>query len=149
MPIFLAHSQLSQYVHNRLCVQTRSLGESMLKKFALAIVISVACVGFANAATTDYVAKDVVTVIDLGATACIPCKMMAPVLEKVREDYKGRASVVFIDVWKTPEVGKEFGIRSIPTQIFYNKKGVEIQRHEGFLDEESMKAILDQLISEK
>ena len=121
----------------------------MLKKFALAIAISVACVGFANAAPKDYVENGVVTVIDLGATACIPCKMMAPVLEKVREDYKGRASVVFIDVWKTPEVGKEFGIRSIPTQIFYNKKGIETQRHEGFLDEESMKAILDQLLSEK
>ena len=63
-----------------------------------------------------FLIKGVVTVIDLGATACIPCKMMAPVLEKVREDYKGKASVVFIDVWKTPEVGKEFGIRSIPTQ---------------------------------
>ena len=121
----------------------------MLKRFVLAIVISVACAGFANAATTDYVEKGVVTVIDLGATACIPCKMMAPVLEKVREDYKGRASVVFIDVWKTPEVGKEFGIRSIPTQIFYNKKGIETQRHEGFIDEESMKGILDQLLSEK
>ena len=121
----------------------------MFKNFAFAIVISVACVGFANAATADYVEKNVVTVIDLGATACIPCKMMAPVLEKVKEDYKGRASVVFIDVWKAPDVGKEFGIRSIPTQIFYNKKGIETQRHEGFLDEESMKEILDQLISGK
>ena len=121
----------------------------MLKKIILAFIISITCISFANAAQGDYVEKGVVTVIDLGATACIPCKMMAPVLEKVKEDYKGRAAVVFIDVWKNPEVGKEFGITSIPTQIFYNKKGIEAQRHVGFLDEESMKAILDQLLTEK
>ena len=57
--------------------------------------------------------------------------------------------MVFIDVWKKPEVGKEFGIQAIPTQIFYNSKGVETQRHQGFLDEGSMKAILDQLLLEK
>ena len=124
-------------------------GEGMLKKIVFAFIISIACISFANAAQNDYVKNGVVTVIDLGATSCIPCKMMAPVLEKVKEDYKGRAAVVFIDVWKNPEIGKEFGIRSIPTQIFYNKKGIETQRHEGFLDEESMKAILDQLLSEK
>ena len=121
----------------------------MLKRIILAMIISVLCAGFANAAQADYVEKGVVAVIDLGATSCIPCKMMAPILEKLKEDYKGKASVVFIDVWKNPEVGKEFGITSIPTQIFYNKKGIEAQRHVGFLDEESMKAILDQLLTEK
>lgn len=121
----------------------------MLKRITLAFVVLFSCFGFANAATTDYVEKDVVTVIDLGATSCIPCKMMAPVLEKVKADYAGKASVVFIDVWKNPDVGKEFGIKSIPTQIFYNKKGIETQRHQGFLDEESMKEIIDQLLSEK
>ena len=121
----------------------------MFKRFALAFVMSFLFIGFANAAPSDYVKKDVVTVIDLGATSCIPCKMMAPVLERVKADYAGKAAVIFIDVWKNPEVGKEFGIQSIPTQIFYNNKGVETQRHQGFLDEGSMKAILDQLLSEK
>ena len=121
----------------------------MFKRLALTIAISVVCVGLANAAPKDYVENGVVTVIDLGATSCIPCKMMAPVLEKVKEDYKGRAAVVFIDVWKNPEVGNEFGITSIPTQIFYNKKGIETQRHVGFLDEENMKVILDQMLLEK
>ena len=121
----------------------------MFKRLALAFVLSFLCIGFANAAPADYVEKGVVTVIDLGATSCIPCKMMAPVLEKVKADYAGKAAVVFIDVWKKPEVGKEFGIQAIPTQIFYNSKGVETQRHQGFLYEGSMKAILDQLLLEK
>jgi Thioredoxin domain-containing protein len=116
---------------------------------ALTFFICFSCICFANAATTDYVKPGMVTVIDLGATSCTPCKMMAPVLEKVKGDYAGKAAVIFIDVWKAPEVGKEFGIRAIPTQIFYNKKGIETQRHEGFLDEESMKGILDQLLLEK
>ena len=121
----------------------------MFKIFAMVFILSFLFIGSADAATSDYVEKNVVTVIDLGATSCIPCKMMAPVLEKVKADYAGKAAVVFIDVWKNPEVGKEFGIQSIPTQIFYNKKGAETQRHQGFLDEESMKTILDQLLSEK
>ena len=121
----------------------------MVKRIVLSVILSAMCAGFANAAHVDYVEKGVVTVIDLGAKSCIPCKMMAPILEKLKEDYKDRASVVFIDVWKNPEVGNEFGITSIPTQIFYNKKGIEAQRHVGFLDEESMKAILDQLLTEK
>ena len=121
----------------------------MVKRIVFSIVLSAMCAGFANAAPVDYVEKGIVTVIDLGAKSCIPCKMMAPILEKLKEDYKDRASVVFIDVWKNPEVGNEFGITSIPTQIFYNKKGIETQRHVGFLDEESMKAILDQMLLEK
>lgn len=120
----------------------------MLKGIVLAFVISFSCIGFANAGTTDYVEKG-------GCNSYWPWSNR---MYSMQDDgslslkkwsYNGKASVVFIDVWKTPEVGKEFGIRSIPTQIFYNKKGVEIQRHEGFLDEESMKEILDQLISEK
>ena len=42
--------------------------------------------------------KGMVTMIDLGAKKCIPCKMMAPILEKMEKVYKGKAAVVFIDV---------------------------------------------------
>ena len=45
--------------------------------------------------------KGMVTMIDLGAKKCIPCKMMAPILEKMERKYEGKAAVVFIDVWNT------------------------------------------------
>ena len=78
------------------------------------------------------------TVLDLGAGKCIPCKMMAPILEELKKEYAGRLNVEFIDVWQNPGAGKEFDIKIIPTQIFYNSKGKEIFRHEGFFSKEDI-----------
>ena len=83
-----------------------------------------------------------VTMIDLGATACIPCKMMAPILKKLEKKYDGKAEIIFIDVWKDRSQAKRFKIRAIPTQIFFNKEGKEVIRHVGFMSE---KAIVQQL----
>jgi|WetSurSiteA1Bulk_404760.scaffolds.fasta_scaffold128649_1 thioredoxin 1 len=82
--------------------------------------------------------KDTVTMLDLGAKSCIPCKMMAPILEKLDKDYKGKAAILFIDVWKDPDQAKHFGIQTIPTQIFYDKQGKEVLRHSGFMSEEAI-----------
>ena len=79
-----------------------------------------------------------VTMVDLGATECIPCKMMAPIIEELQTEYQGRAAVVFIDVWKNPAAGRQFGIRAIPTQIFFDAQGKEQGRYEGFLDKQSI-----------
>jgi len=79
--------------------------------------------------------KGIVTMLDLGADACIPCKMMAPIIEKLEKTYRGKAAVVFIDVWKDKEPAKRFGIRAIPTQIFFDKEGKEVYRHTGFMGE--------------
>jgi thioredoxin 1 len=70
--------------------------------------------------------------VDLGAGKCIPCKMMAPILEELKTEYAGRFKVDFIDVWENPDVGAEYNIRMIPTQIFYDASGKELVRHEGF-----------------
>jgi thioredoxin 1 len=82
--------------------------------------------------------KDMVTMVDLGAKSCIPCKMMAPIMEKLDKDYKGKAAILFIDVWKDPDQAKRFGILTIPTQIFYDKQGKEVLRHSGFMSEEAI-----------
>ena len=86
----------------------------------------------------DLPVKGMVTMLDLGAKSCIPCKMMAPILEKLEKDYKGKAAIVFIDVWKEPDQAKRFGIRASPTQIFYDKEGKEVYRHEGFMSENAI-----------
>lgn len=87
-------------------------------------------------------AKGVVTMVDLGAKKCIPCKMMAPILAKLEKAYEGKAAIVFIDVWENKEQAPRFKIRAIPTQIFFNEKGKEVFRHVGFFDE---KSIVEQL----
>lgn len=86
-----------------------------------------------------------VTMLDLGAHKCIPCKMMAPIITELQTEYNGRASVIFIDVWQHRQQAKRFGIQSIPTQIFYDKTGKEISRHVGFMDKKSIVAVFDKL----
>ena len=76
--------------------------------------------------------------IDLGAGACIPCKAMKPILEQATIAYSGQAEIVFIDVWKDRSIGSKYGIRTIPTQIFYDTTGKEVWRHEGFLGREDI-----------
>ena len=78
--------------------------------------------------------------VDLGAGKCIPCKMMAPILEELKKEYAGKLQVDFIDVWVNPDAGKPYKITLIPTQIFYDAAGKERFRHEGFFAKEDILA---------
>jgi thioredoxin 1 len=80
--------------------------------------------------------------MDLGANKCIPCKRMAPILEALKVDYAGAVDVQFIDVWQNPTAGQPYKIRLIPTQIFFDRKGQERFRHEGFFAREEIERIL-------
>lgn len=73
-------------------------------------------------------------VIDLGARSCIPCKKMAPILESLANEYRGKASVLFIDVREDKAAAEKFRVQMIPTQIFFNAQGKEVNRHIGFMD---------------
>ncbi len=84
--------------------------------------------------------KPLPRLVDLGAGKCIPCKMMAPILEDLKKTYAGRMDVLFIDVWENPDAGKKYGINVIPTQIFYDADGKELFRHEGFFGKDDILA---------
>lgn len=94
--------------------------------------------------------KNMVTLVDLGAKTCVPCKLMAPILAELQSEYAGRAEVVFIDVNNPANTGKAkaFKIMAIPTQIFYDKQGREVFRHVGFLNKKSIAAKLDELLGQ-
>jgi len=89
--------------------------------------------------------KSLPKLVDLGADKCIPCKQMAPILEELRVEYAGVFEVVFIDVWKNPKEADKYGIRIIPTQIFYDANGNELFRHVGFYSKEQILAKWKQL----
>jgi thioredoxin 1 len=74
------------------------------------------------------------TVIDLGSRSCIQCRKMAPILESLAKEYKGKANVLFIDVHEDQAAGINFRVKMIPTQIFFNAQGKEVKRHIGFMD---------------
>jgi thioredoxin 1 len=78
--------------------------------------------------------------VDLGADKCIPCKMMAPILEQLKKDFSERLQVDFIDVWKNPGEAPKYGIQIIPTQIFFGPDGKELFRHEGFFSRDDILA---------
>ena len=98
-----------------------------------------------TSAIPDVPVKGMVTMVDVGAKACIPCKMMAPIMEKMEKVYQGKAAIIFIDVWKKPEQAPRFGVSTIPTQIFYDVNGKEIYRHVGFMSEEAIVAQLQKM----
>ena len=86
------------------------------------------------AAINQALMSGIPTVIDLGARTCIPCRKMAPILESLAGEYRGRASVLFIDVHEDEAAAKRFRVQMIPTQIFFDAKGNEVKRHIGFMD---------------
>ncbi len=90
-----------------------------------------------NAKMAETTAK-LPRLVDLGADKCIPCKMMAPILEELKTKYNGKLQVDFIDVWKNPDEAPKYKISVIPTQIFYDSSGKELFRHEGFFPKQDI-----------
>lgn len=85
-----------------------------------------------------------VTFIELGSVRCIPCQKMQPVMKSIEAKYGKEVKVVFHDVW-TPEgqpFAKQFGIESIPTQVFLDENGKEFSRHVGYFPEEELVKVL-------
>jgi thioredoxin 1 len=118
-----------------------------LKHFALVVLFGgmLLLSGIVQAETKTLPAvpvKGMVTMVDLGAGSCIPCKMMEPILKKVEERYKDKAAVVFIDLRYHRDQAARFQVRAIPTQVFFDREGKEVYRHVGFMSEE---AIVEQL----
>jgi len=112
----------------------------------VAITVLLSITAYAEKAP-EIPVKNMVTMVDLGADKCVPCKLMAPILDKLRKEYTEKAAILFIDVWKEPDQAKKYGIRTIPTQIFFDKSGKEQYRHAGFMSEADIKKQLDTLLS--
>jgi thioredoxin 1 len=85
------------------------------------------------------------TLVDFGSKGCVPCDMLAPILEKLKEKYKGKANVVVILTGEEPVLAARYGIQVIPLQIFYDKTGKEVFRHTGFFPQEEIEKQLSQM----
>jgi thioredoxin 1 len=111
-----------------------------LLAFGIATVAALEVPGF-----PEVPVKGMVTMVDIGAEGCTPCKIMAPILRDLEERYRGRAAIIAINVGADRSRSKLFGARLVPTQIFYDKEGREVSRHEGFLDRKSIEVMLEKL----
>lgn len=65
-----------------------------------------------------------VTLVDFYADWCGPCKMIAPIIEDLSEEYKGKANIVKVNVDNVQDVAAEFGIQSIPTLLVFKDSKV-------------------------
>jgi thioredoxin 1 len=78
--------------------------------------------------------------VEIGSDTCTACKAMMPVLDALRDEYRGRLAVEFVDVWKNPEAATPYAVRIIPTQVFVDASGQALFRHEGFFSKEEILA---------
>lgn len=83
--------------------------------------------------------------MDLGSTGCVPCQMMEPILDELTREYQGRVDIQFVDVNERQEFADKYKIYAIPTQIFFDRSGKEVYRHEGFFAKEEIIKKLKQM----
>lgn len=67
----------------------------------------------------ELISKEGVVMVDFWAAWCGPCKMIAPIVEELATDYEGKAVIGKLDVDQNPQASMEFGVRSIPTVLFF------------------------------
>ena len=85
------------------------------------------------------------TMIDFGSTGCVPCDMMAPILETLRKKYEGKFDVIFIHVGEQQILASRYGVQVIPLQVFFDKTGKEVFRHTGFFAQEEIEKKIKEL----
>ncbi len=78
--------------------------------------------------------------VDVGSTTCGTCKEMKPILDELREQYSETFKVEFIDARRNPDAARGHNVETIPTQVFYDASGKELDRHEGFMSKEDILA---------
>ena len=93
-----------------------------------------------SAASGDATVAGLPVLLDLGSDSCVACKTMEPILDEMRETFEGQLHVRFLDARKDRSVASEYGVKVIPTQIFFDEDGGELFRHQGFYGREDILA---------
>ena len=86
--------------------------------------------------------KSAAAIVDFSATWCGPCRMMAPVLEKLSDEMSGKADFYNLDVDEAPEVAAKFGISSIPCLVLL-KSGQAVSQSVGFRPVDQIKSWIE------
>lgn len=85
-------------------------------------------------------------VVDFWAPWCGPCKMVAPVLDKLAEEYAGKVVIAKVNTDEHNQYAQQFGVQGIPTMIFFNQ-GKMIHRQVGALPEPILKDLFEQFVN--
>jgi len=79
-----------------------------------------------------------VTVVDFGASNCLPCIQMKPIFADLEKEYEGKANILLLEISEHRSLARKYQITLIPTQIFFDVQGNEVYRHTGFMSKEEI-----------
>ena len=86
---------------------------------------------------SEVLKSDVPVLVDFTATWCGPCKALAPIVEKIAEDFHGKVKVGKLDIDASPDITAKYSVRSVPTVIVF-KGGKKDGQHVGLTNREKL-----------
>ncbi len=93
----------------------------------------------------EVVTSSIPVLLDFWAEWCPPCKMIAPLLEQLADEYKGKVKIMKVNVDEEPDLATKFGITNIPTLLFF-KAGNPHEKIVGAVPKQKIKDILDKIV---
>ena len=95
-----------------------------------------------DAFEVDVLGADQAVLVDFWAEWCGPCKMIAPILDEIADEYAGKLKVVKLDIDSNPDVPRRFGVRGIPTLMIFKAGEVEATKV-GAVSKSQLAAFID------
>ena len=91
----------------------------------------------------DLISASQPVLVDFYTDWCGPCKAMNPVIKEVAQSVKGKARVIKVDIDKSDEAARAYGVQAVPTFILF-KNGYIVWRHSGMIDKNSLLNVIQQ-----